>query len=203
MCDFGISAFVASLAIAAASAVASDQAARADAKAQKAYQEAQMRAHNEASTQTANSAIKEQVEQSAAERTQQMQHNAAAAREQQKIQADYLQKKGTAIASSPNAGGASLDALMADYGRAYAVNRDVVQQQLEMQGVAADINVRGYRDRADSHIKAQRRYIPGSVRGPNTLATALGFAGDAIGAYNSATNYGRTPLSSKGASKGK
>lgn len=193
--------FAISLAIAAASAIAQDQAAREDASAQKEYQEAQMRAHNEAAQQNAQNAIKEQVEQTAAERTQQMQHNAAAAREKQKIQADFLQKRGTALASSPNAGGASLDALMADYERAYAMNNDVVDEQLKMQGVASDINVRGYRDRADARIHSQQAYIPAPIQGPNTLATALGFAGQAFGAYNSATDYGRTPLSSKAAPK--
>lgn len=200
MCDFGLSLMAASLAISAASAVAADQGARADAKSQKAYQEAQQRAHNEAAQQNAQNAIKEQVEQTAAERIQQMQHGDSIARDMQKSQAEFLQKRGTAIASSPNAGGAALDALLADYDRAFAMSKDVAQEQLEMQGVASDINVRGYYDRATSRINSQQGYIPAPIKGPNTLASGLGFLGDALDTYNSATNYGRDPLLKRGAS---
>lgn len=201
MCDAATALFVSSLALSAAQATAGYMGASQNAQEQKAYQEAQARAYNEAAQQNAQNAIKEQVEQTAAERTKEMQQNAAAAREQQKIQTDFLQKRGTAIASSPNAGGASLDSLMADYERAYAMHKDVVDEQLKMQGVASDINVRGYRDRAESRINTQQGYIPAPVYGPNAMASALGFAGSALNSYNYATNFGRTPITSKGAPK--
>ncbi len=201
MCEPTTALFITSLAISALAGGAQHMAANDAASAQKAYQEAQMRANNEARLQNAQNAIKEQNEQTTAERMQQMQHEQSAAREKQKNQADFLQKRGTALASSPNAGGASLDALMADYSRAYAMSNDVVDEQLKMQGVAADTSVRGYRDRAESRINSQQGYIPTPVQGPNALAAALGFAGNAVGAYNSATNYGRTPLFSKAADK--
>lgn len=187
----------ASLALAAASAIATDQAGRADAKSQKAYQEAQMRAHNEAALQNAQNAIKEQTEMSAAERVQQMQNQDAAAREMQKNQIDYLQKKGAAIASSEYGSGVSFDALLADYDRAFAMSRDVTQEQLEMQGVGADINMRGYQDRAAQRINSQQGYIPAPIKGPNTLATALSFgaqaAGTVYGGYSSGASGKAAP----------
>ena len=188
-----------SMAIAAASAIAQDQGARADAKSNLKYQEAQMRANNEAAMQNAGAAVKEQTEQEAAENIQQMQNMQAAAAEKQKNQIDALQKQGAAMASSPYGNGASFDALMADYGRALAVNQDTVDHQLEMQGIAAETNKRSYRDKAHYRINSQQGYIPAPVSGPNTLASALGIAGSAMSAYNSATNYGRTPLGSTAA----
>lgn len=188
---------IASLIISAAGAVAQDQSARSNARAQKAYQEAQMRAHNEAAEQNAQAAIKEQNEQTTAENMQQMQNQEAAAREKQANQRDYLEKKGAATASSPYAAGASFDSLMADYSRAYAMNNDIVQEQLEMHGIAARTNIEGYKNRAATRIDSQQAYIPAPIAQANTWATALGFAGDAMGTYNKATNYGRTPLWSK------
>lgn len=171
-----------SLALATASAIATDQGQRADARSQKAYQEAQMRAHQNAAMQNANSAIKEQVEKSAAERQQQMQQNEAGAREMQKHRLDYLQKKGAAVASSEYGSGLSFEGLMADYNRAYGMNRDVTQQQLDMYAESADHSLRAYRDEADSRIKSQRTgFMPAPIRGPNTLATALSLGGEATG----------------------
>lgn len=198
MCETGL--LIASLALSAAGAAAQQVAQSQAASQQAAYQEAQMRAHNEAIQQNSANAIKEQVEQTAAERTKQMQDAAVAAREQQKNQIDYLQKKGTAQASSPYGAGLSFDALMADFSRAYARNSDVIDEQLKMQGMASDINVRGYRDRAQARLDSQQGYIPAPINNGNSfLASALGFAGDAFGAYNSATNYGKDSLFDTGA----
>lgn len=181
----------ASLAIAAASAVASDAAQRDQAKSQAAYQKAQQEAHNKAALQNANLAIKEQVEQTAAERIQQMQNNEVAANEVQRNQRDFLQKKGMAVSSSPYGSGLSFDALMADFERSRAFNNDAIQEQLRMQGIASDINVRGFQDTAAARIKSQQGYIPSPINQPNTLATALGFAGSAMNTVNTATNYGQ------------
>ena len=190
-----------SLAISAASAIASSQAQNAEADSQRKYQEAQMRANNEAAVQNANAAISEQIEQTAAERMQQMQQGDAAAREKQKIQADYLQKKGAAIASSPNGAGLSFDSLLADYGRAYAMNNDVVDEQLRMQGVSADTNVKAYYDRATNRIASQQGYIPSPIKGGSSfLTSALGFGSDVLGAYNAKTNFGKDPLFQSGVS---
>lgn len=189
MCDFGISLAL-SLAIAAAAAAAQDQAQRDEAKSQAAYQKAQQNAHNKAALQNARSAINEQVEQTAAERIQQMQNNEVAANEMQKNQRDFLQKRGTAVSSSPYGSGLSFDALMADFERSRAFNNDAIQEQLRMQGIASDINVSGYRDRAQSRISSQQGYIPSPIKQPNTIATALGFAGTAANSWNTATSYG-------------
>lgn len=196
MCE-ALATLATSLALAAAQSVASYMGQSSDAKAQLAYQEAQMRANNEAAVQNANNAIKEQNEQSAAERIKQMQEADAAARELQKNQAEFLQRKGQAIASSPDAGGASLDALLADYDRAYAMGNDVIQEQLEMQGVAADTNIKAYHDRAQTRIDSQSGYIPAPVSGSNALANALGFAGNAFGSYNAYTGYGKGSIFDK------
>ena len=187
----------ASLTIAAAQAAASYAGQKDEAKSQAAYQKAQQEAHNKAAMQNAQNAISEQNEQTAAERIQQMQQNDAASSELQKNQRDFLQKRGQAVASSPYGAGLSYDALMADYQRTLAQNNDIVQEQLRMQGVAADINARGYQDRASSRINSQQGYIPAPVKQPNGLAAALGFAGSALGSYNTATDYGKNPLNSK------
>ena len=201
MCDITLAV---GAALSAVSAVANQMASQAEASAQAAYQAAQMKAHNEAMEQNAKNAIKEQVEQTAAERTQQMQHAAASAREQQKNQIDYLQKKGTALASSPYGAGLSFEALLADYDRAYARNSDVTKEQLAMQGIASDIAVRGYRDRAQARLESQHGYIPAPIdNGGSAFVSALGFTGDALGMYNSATNYGKDSLWGKGAPKTK
>lgn len=180
-----------SLAIAAASAVAQDQGQRAQAKSQADYQKAQQEAHNKAALQNAQAAIKEQNEQTAAERLQQMQNNEAASSEIQKNQRDFLQKRGMAVSSSPYGSGLSFDALMADFERSLAMNNNVVQEQLRMQGISADTNIRGYRDRAQSRIDSQQGYTPAPINQPNTLASALGFAGSAMNTFNTATNYGQ------------
>lgn len=189
--------FAVSLAIAAASTAASFKAQDDAANSQVKYQEAQAEAQNRANLQNAQNAIKEQTEATTAERMQQMQNNEAASRELQQNQSDYLQKRGQAIASSPWGGGASFDALLADYGRVYAQNNDVAKEQLRMQGVMADTNIRGYRDTAQSRINTAQGYIPAPVNGPSALAAGLGFASSALGSYNSATNYGRTELTAK------
>ena len=71
-----------------------------------------------------------------------------------------------------------------------------------MQGVSADTNIMGYYNTANSRINSQQGFIPSTVQGPSALATGLGFASDALGIYNSATNYGRTPLGSSTAPGG-
>ena len=188
MCDITMGL---GLALSAVSAIAQQRASSEAASQQAAYQEAQMKAHNEAIKQSAQNALKEQVEQTTAERIQQMQEAQSAAREQQRHQTEYLQKKGTALASSPHGAGLSFDMLMDDYGRAYAVNTDVTREQLEMQGVGHDTSVRGYRDRAQSRLDSQQGYIPAPIEngGSNLLVNALGFTGDALGMYNAHTNY--------------
>ena len=190
MCD-PTGMLITSLAIAAASAVANDMGQREQAKSQADYQKAQQAAHNKAAMQNAENAIKEQNEQTAAERIQQMQQNDAASSELIKNQRDFLQKRGTAVASSPYGAGLSFDALMADFDRTLAQNSDVVKEQLRMQGVAADINAKGYQDRANSRITSQQGYIPAPITQPNTLANVLGFAGSAMNTINTATNYGQ------------
>lgn len=190
------------MALSAIGAVAQQKASSEAASQQAAYQEAQMKAHNEAIKQNAQNALKEQVEQTTAERVQQMQQAQSAAREQQKNQVEYLRKKGTAVASSPYGAGLSFDMLMADYGQAYANNTDVIREQLAMQGVAADTNVRAYHDRAESRLNSQQGYIPAPAQeSGNVFISALGFAGDALGMYNARTNYGKDSLWDRGVSK--
>lgn len=190
MCDYGVSAVIASLAIAAASAVVNDQSQQAQARSQRAYAEAQIRAQNEASERNAQEAIKEQINETAAARTQQMQEQQAAANEIQKSQTEMLQKRGTALASS-NAAGNALDALWADYERQDAVNRDTVKQQLEMQGVGHDFTVNALRDRADGRISSHGAFIPAPIAQPNRLATGLGFLSDSMSAYGKYSDYGK------------
>jgi hypothetical protein len=194
--------FAASLAMSALGAGASYMDAQGQVKSQAAYQEAQMKAHNDAMMQNAKNAIDEQVEQTAAERMQQMQESQSAARQMQVDQKEFLEKRGTAMASNPYAAGASFDALMADYERSRAFNRDVTKEQLDMQGVAHDVAARSYRDRAQTRIDSQQGFIPAPINsGASIWTSALGLGSSALKSYNKATNYGKTPLWSKDATK--
>ena len=186
-----------SLAISAITAGVTYMEQSAAAQNQYDYQMAQQRAHNEATVRNAEEAIKEQGEQSAAERIRQMQQQSVAANDIQRYQREAMMKQGNAMASS-QASGTALDMLMADYERAYAINKDAANQQLEMQGVSADTNIRAYRDQAAGRISAQKGYIPQAISQPSLLAAGLGFAGDAFNMYNTATDYGKDSLFSSG-----
>ena len=178
--------YIAQIGLSAASAIVQYRAEKEQAEAEVAYQEALGAAQNKAMEQTAQNAVKEQTEATTAERQRQMQENEVAARALQQNQTDYLQKKGQAVASSPHGAGASFDALMADYGRAYALNNDIAREQLRMQGVSADANIRGYYDSAASRINAQQSFIPRTVYGPSPWVHALGFAKQGMSVAGSA-----------------
>lgn len=167
----------ASLAISLAAGVAGHMAQQAQSDAQVKYQEALGNAHNEAAVNNANSAIREQVEQAAAERTAQMQEQEATSRELFNLQIERLKAQGEAAASSEAAGNA-YDMLMADYNRQEAQKKDVLQEQLKMQGVQHDFTVSGGRDRADSRIKAQQGFTASPVSQPSWGLTALGIGAD-------------------------
>lgn len=177
--EFSAGAYAAaSLAIAAASGAASYQASSSSAKAQMAYQRNQQRAHNEAAQQNAQSAIKEQVEASAAERVAQMQDTQAAEEKIFDNKKDRLQAQGQAVASSM-ADGTAFDQLVRDYLRTEARIKDVTKQQLAMQNVQRDFTVSGYKDRAQGRIDAQQGFIPAPVNQPSWGLAALGIAKDA------------------------
>jgi hypothetical protein len=171
---------VTSLAIAVASGVANHMAQQSQAEAQADYQKALGEAHNAAAVQTANSAIREQVEQSAAERTTQMQEQAAAGEQLFTLQTQRLKAQGEAAASS-EAAGTALDMLMADYRRTEAQKQDVIGAQLQMQGVQHDFAISGAKDRADSRIKGQSGFVPSPVSYPSWGLTALGIGADVTG----------------------
>lgn len=169
----------------------SQQAAAASAQA--GYQARQAQAYNEANLRNAQEAIKEQTEQSAAERVSQMQETDKASLEIQRHQREMISKKGTALAAAKGSGGA-LDALLADYERGYGQNADVIRQQLDMQGVASNISVQASKDRAEGRITSQQKYIAAPISRPNFYSAALGIGGNVLGTYGQLTNYGKNPL---------
>lgn len=184
MCEPTSITFAISLAITAITSIAQHKAQESAAKANLNYQEAQGRAHNKAMLQTADSAIREQVEQSAAERTAQMQEQEATGQQIFDLQTERLRRQGEAVASS-QASGTSLDMLMADYHRVEAQKKDVMKEQMRMQGVQHDFAVSGMRDQTDSRIKAQQGFIGSPVSFPDWGLTALGIGADMAGKMSS------------------
>lgn len=173
----------AGLALAIASTIASTYAQSEQAEAQKAYQEAQSAEYARAAKINQESANREFVESTTAERIKQMQERASAAEEEQRIQRERLEKQGRALASSETSGMA-LDALMADFYRSEAQKRSIIQQQLDMARVGSEITIGGYKDRRDSRMNSQSRYITSPVNQPNYLASALQIGQAGLDYYN-------------------
>lgn len=176
MCPMTMTAI--SMAVAAASAIASHRQQEQQAKAQVNYQEAQGKAHNEAIVQNAKNAIREQTEQSTAERMAQMQTQEATGQKMFDLQTERLKAQGEAAASS-RAAGTAFDMLMADYNRVQAQKKGILAHQREMSGVQSDLAVQGLRDKADSRLNSQQGFIASSVSRPSWGITALGIAGNA------------------------
>lgn len=136
-------------------------------------------------------AVKEYVEQSAAERMNQMQEQEAAARAAQETQKEALEKKGTMMAST-NAAGMALDWLLADYERAEAGRRDDIRHQYEMSSANSAITIDSYRDKAQNRINSQQSFIsaPSSYSsGMNMLGTALAIGSAGVNAYGTYRKY--------------
>lgn len=180
-----ISAGVASaltLALGAASTVASYVGQQQQASAQAAYQNTQAKESARANDLNSKAAISEYVEQSAAERIKQMQEQQATALEEQKIQRETLQKQGTMLAST-NASGIALDMLMADYQRQEANEKETVRQQYRNSTVESAINISGYKDRAQNRVNSQSTYLAPGVNNPSLAGLAIGLGSAGLNAY--------------------
>lgn len=173
----------AGLALAIISTAASTYAQYEQAEAQKDYQEAQSAEYARVAKINQENANREFVESTTAERIKQMQEKASAAEEEQRLQRERMEKQGQALASSETSGMA-LDALMADFHRSEAQKKSVIQQQLEMSGVGSEITIGGYKDRRDSRMNSQSRYITNTVNQPNYLASALQIGQAGVDYYN-------------------
>lgn len=183
MCEPTSILLAASLAISVASGVAGYMGQDAQAKAQGNYQKDVAKSYNAAALNNANAAIKEQTEKSAAERTNQVQAQAATSQQLMDLKQERMKAQGTALASSQSSGTA-LDMLMADYNRLEAQKKDVMQEQLRMKGVSSDFAVSGYRDQAEAHINSQQGFVASPVGQPSWALTALGIGGSAFDDYN-------------------
>lgn len=183
----------AALALSVASTAASLYGQAQNAEAQGKYQKAQAEEYNRSAQINAQNAIREQNEQSAAERTSQMQQEASASEETQRVQREKAEKMGTMMASAQGAG-QSMEFLMADYERAEAQRKDVIRQQLEMVGVNSDFVVKSHRDRASARISTQPRYIAAPIAQPNYLAGALQIGGSAFNTYDKFSDGGKQDL---------
>lgn len=173
----------ASLAISVASGVAGYMSQDSQSQAQSDYQKAMAKSYNDAALTNANHAITEQTEKSAAERTSQMQEQAATSQQLIDLKQERMKAQGTALASSQSSGTA-LDMLMADYNRLEAQKKDVMQEQLRMKGVSSDFAVSGYRDAAEARINSQQGFVASPVGQPSWALTALGIGGSAFDSVN-------------------
>lgn len=179
---------LASLAIGAASAVTSYVGQQQQASAQAAYQDAQSKEYARVNELNNQAAIKEYTEQSAAERIKQMQEQAAASTETQNIQKEALQKKGTMLAST-NTAGMALDALMADYDRTEAEQKELVRRQYEFGAIDSGLALDGYRERTQNRINGQQSYIQAPVSNPSGLGLILGIGSAGLNGYTTYQKY--------------
>lgn len=174
---------IATLVISVASTAASFVSARKQASAQAAYQSQQAEEYNRVNALNHQAAQQEYVEQSAAERMSQMQEKAAADQQTQAVQREALQKQGQMLAST-NASGLALDYLLADYDRQEGTQKDLIRQQYEFGAANSDTAVRAYRDKTQTRIDGQQRYIPSPVNAPSFLGSALEIGAAGLGAWD-------------------
>lgn len=180
MCDpISITGLVLSVASSAAGYMQASQQAQAQAE----YQNALMAENTRVTNMNQAAAQREFVEQSAAERMNQMQESAAANQQAQAVQKATLQKQGQMLAST-NASGMALDYLMADYAREESNQKDVIRQQYEFISDNADTSVRAHRERAQVRLDSQERFIAAPVKGPSFLGTALEIGAAGVGAWD-------------------
>lgn len=179
---------LASLAIGTASTVASYAGQQQQASAQEAYQAAQAAETTRINELNNQAAVREYVEQSAAERIKQMQQQESAAMETQKIAQESARKQGTMLAST-NAAGGALASLMADYERAAMQQKELVRKQYQYGVTESAINLNAYRDRALGRINSQSSYIAAPVSQPSGLGLALGIGSSALGAADKYYRY--------------
>lgn len=180
---------LASLAIGAASSITSYIGQQQQANAQSAYQSAQAKEYARVNELNNQAAVKEYTEQSAAERIKQMQDQAAASTETQSIQKEALQKKGTMLAST-NTAGMALDALMADYDRTEAEQKELVRKQYEFGSIDSGLALSGMRERTQNRLDGQQNYIAAPVSRPSGLGLALGIGSAALNGYSAYKKYG-------------
>lgn len=173
----------AGLALAIMSTAASTYAQHEKAAAQKDYQEAQSEEYARAAKINQENANREFVESATAERIKQMQEMSAASEDIQQLQRERMEKQGQALASSESSGMA-LDALMADFYRSEAQKKSVIDQQLDMSGVSSEVTISGYKNRRDSRMSTQSKYIASPVNQPNYLASALQIGQAGLNYYN-------------------
>lgn len=167
---------VATLALGATQALMGGIASEQQAQAQNAYQKAQAAEYARVAELNNRAAAQEYVNQAAAESIQQMQEQAATSRQTQEAQKAALERQGT-MAASTNAAGGAFNALMADFERQAASQKDAIREQYEMQGVSHALNTTALKERAQNRINSQGRYIAAPVSGGGTmnfLSTALG-----------------------------
>lgn len=190
MCDGGaVSIPLASLVIGAATSMASAEQQRQQAEAQSEYQSAQAAEYARVSDLNNKAAVQEYVNQSAAERINQMQEQQATSEKIQETQREALEKKGSMLAST-NAAGGALNMLMADFDRQEAVRKDSFRQQYDMNTAGHEINIAGMRDTAQNRINSQAKFIsPGASSSNSFLSTALGIGSAAISAYGQYDKY--------------
>lgn len=187
---------IATLAIGAASAVASGISTIQQNKAQSAYNQAQAEAQKQAWEQNSKATAQEFADQTAAERVAQMQEKEKTAMEVQEAQKEALRKAGTMMAST-NAAGGTLNILMQDYERQEAQAKETLRNQYAMQAVASDFAVHSYRNKAQNRLDSQTGYTyidSGSNVGMTALTTALGIGQAGLNAYDTYHKYNtKTP----------
>jgi hypothetical protein len=173
---------VASLAISAVSAASSVQGQKYAAEAQ-AEQQKNLTAAN-------NAVAGEQIAQL---RLQEAQSREASARENEKARLATQKAKASAVVGAGEAGvsGASVDALLGEYGMQLGQFREAVNRQGQLSTTAVNSQIESIR----TGSRFQNLQINAPIVGPNYTGAAINFAGDALGTYK-AYNPGafqRTP----------
>jgi hypothetical protein len=159
-----------SLAISAATGVATIQGQKQQASAQR-DQQAQLTAAN-------NSVAGTQMSQL---RIQQAQSTEAAARDGEKARLANLKAQSTARVAAGEAGvtGNSVTAALQEYGMQFGQYREAVQRQTQLTSQATDTQMDAIRTGA----RNQALQINAPIAGPNYAAEGLKFAGSALGSY--------------------
>lgn len=181
--------FYTSLAMSAAQAGMQYMAQSAQANSQAEYQNRQAAANAEYMKQNAEAANKAYIEEAAQQNQQLVEKEIRTSQEIQEVQREALQKTGQLVANSEGSG-LTYDLLMGDFFRQEAGYRDSARHQMELDSNQAQMNIKGFRAKAESRGNSVRPYIPEPIQQPSLMGTALQIGGSAISAYGKYSTKG-------------
>jgi len=178
MCD----ALTASIAFSALSTASQYQGQKQNANAQRANQQAQATENQRFMTANAKAANEAFFDQAAQENLRLTQVNTQQSQEIAAVQRDKLERQGTAQATSESAG-TSLEMLMNDYNRAEGRYRNDARTQFDMEAQQAQMNIKGFRARAESRTNNVRPFIQKQISNPSLAGSLASFGASAASSY--------------------